>query len=121
MTFSKFFLHSTTPKVKTKTEVETFEKAFDYDGLGEIENGTFTKQLLLPEFLPNTNVDLCKTVQISYELIVEAETIGFHCNVIAKVPITIGTVPLKFDQVAVSASDVSPFIDASAPPLDICE
>lgn len=110
---------STTPKIKTKTEEEKMAETFDYDGLGAIENTSFTKTLLMPQILPNSNVEFCKTVQISYEVRVRAETAGFSFDVATTIPITIGTVPLKFDDAPLNVSEISPFMDASAPPPDI--
>lgn len=53
-------------------------------------------QLQIPYHIDMSNSHCCRVVQISYELRVEAVTVGCHGNIEITTPITIGSVPLQF-------------------------
>ena len=58
-----------------------------------------------------SNDRFCQVVAISYLIEVEAEASGMHLNQKIRLPITIGTVPLRFD----NQSETLQMVQPSAP------
>lgn len=65
-----------------------------------VENNTtanFIKEIVVPSTLANTNEFSCRIFQITYEIKVTCMTKGFSINPKVHIPITLGTIPLSFD------------------------
>ncbi|XP_037954291.1 arrestin domain-containing protein 17-like [Teleopsis dalmanni] len=56
-------------------------------------NKQFTYHLHVPA-TPPTCFNLCRLIQIAYEVMVEAKVVGYHANQVISTPVTIGNVPL---------------------------
>lgn len=104
------------PKSKKKVETETVVQFFA-EGVPKLSSDTFVKNVKLPKTLPKSNKKSCDIIQVSYELKVEAEVLGFHLDIDFKYPITLGSIP--FVEVNPElASAGSKFPIASAPTDD---
>jgi hypothetical protein len=88
---------SVIPVQKTKHEVQKLGSTYT-EGCDAESNKTINQNIKVPSFLPNTNTRHCKTIEISYDLTVEAEVSGFHENILFKFPIVIGNVSLDANQ-----------------------
>ncbi|EDW59558.1 arrestin domain-containing protein 3 [Drosophila virilis] len=86
----------------------------------------FTYWLRVPATAP-TCFNLCKIIQIAYQVEVEARVKGCHRNEVITIPITLGSVPLSehahmqprgFEGQPPQALDAKALAPASAPPAD---
>jgi hypothetical protein len=68
-----------------------------HEGVGKMQTATIAKDFLIPPKIATSNAKYCEILQISYELVVEAEMPGCRRNFKIAVPITIGSIPLNFD------------------------
>uniref|UniRef100_A0A1B0GIA7 Putative signal transduction n=1 Tax=Lutzomyia longipalpis TaxID=7200 RepID=A0A1B0GIA7_LUTLO len=84
---------SQTPRTKTKEETLTISEG-RISGMKKKQSGKFEQHLQIPP-LPPTSVSLCRIITISYEVKIEAKVSGAHLNPVVKIPITLGTVPLR--------------------------
>uniref|UniRef100_A0A1L8DK69 Putative arrestin domain-containing protein 3 n=1 Tax=Nyssomyia neivai TaxID=330878 RepID=A0A1L8DK69_9DIPT len=85
---------SQTPRPKTKEETLTITEA-RISGLKKKEqSGKFEQHLQIPP-LPPTSLSLCRIITVSYEVKIEAKVSGAHLNPVLKIPVTLGTVPLR--------------------------
>lgn len=98
------------PKLKTKTELNKILEVL-IEGASELSTKRIQKELPLPHVLTSSTLELCKIIKISYDLRVEFETSGCHCNPFFDIPITIGVIPLDIEAFPFS------FTEATAPTL----
>lgn len=66
------------------------------DGAQGKDIKTIQKAIPIPQIAVGSNTRYCNVVQICYELEVEAKVPGCCKNVVMKIPITIGAIPLRF-------------------------
>lgn len=85
--------HSQTPSTKTKNELVVIQER-RAGGVAKMDHGRFQVVLPIPPE-PPTNTNLCKVINITYEVKVEAKIAGPHQSPCIRIPITIGTVPLN--------------------------
>lgn len=62
------------------------------EGVGQNSTVKFEKCIQLPITMLKTNKDICKVIEVTYDLKVIASTDGFHFDVNIIIPITIGSV-----------------------------
>lgn len=67
-------------------------------GVEKKTTASFNKQLVIPSNLTNTNVLFSKIIQITYEIRVTCKTKGYRYNPKVYIPITLGSIPLFFDE-----------------------
>ena len=84
---------SLSPYYSKKLEVEKLDEAVG-SGVKKSSIAVLEKYLRIPEIKFNSNSRLCKIVQVTYEVKVDAKVSGFIHNMSLIIPITIGTVPL---------------------------
>ncbi|GAB0088640.1 arrestin domain-containing protein 3 [Sergentomyia squamirostris] len=99
---------SQTPSIKSKEETITVTEARSA-GLKKKQNGKFQQFLQIPP-LPPTSLTLCRVITVSYEVKVEARVSGAHLNPVVKIPVTLGTVPLRdnvFPIIPVNSTEIS--------------
>ena len=70
----------------------------DAQGVDKKTTANFNKQLVVPLILTSTNTMNCKVFHITYEIKVTCKTQGCSMSPKIKFPITLGSVPLSFDQ-----------------------
>jgi len=108
--------NSQTPERKTKLNKESVAEAFS-EGVVAGGYARLEATLKIPQILTATNYRYCNIIQVSYELKVQAEVSGCHCNPITlEIPITLGTKPLRLDSGVIS-NFPSPMVP-SAPVLN---
>lgn len=56
--------------------------------------GHIEAQLTIPA-VPPTNIQFCTVLQVSYEIHIVACVGGIHRNAVLRLPVTIGTIPLR--------------------------
>ncbi|CAO1405614.1 unnamed protein product [Diamesa tonsa] len=86
---------SQSPRPKIKIEHGTIKEVFGVGVLNEC-TGQVAISLVVPP-IPPTNISSCKVLKVAYELKVLAKVSGAHRNPFVTIPITIGTIPLSFD------------------------
>jgi len=86
---------SQTPEVRTHMEVKTLTKS-TCRGVksGRIEE--VTGQLTIPEFCQPSVERISSIVKVSYIIQVRANVMGFHRSPKVRLPVVVGTLPLKF-------------------------
>ena len=84
--------HSQSPSRKTREEIVNMAEVRGA-GVKEHGRGNFEMQLAIPP-VPPTNTQFSRVVNVFYLLQVKAHTTGMHRDVIIRIPITIGTIPL---------------------------
>jgi Arrestin (or S-antigen), C-terminal domain len=87
---------SHTPRSRSRNEIDTVAETRQ-PGVARKKSNKFLADLVIPP-IPPTNIILCRVIQISYEVVVEAKVGGAHQNPRVRIPITIGTVPLVQQQ-----------------------
>lgn len=80
------------------------------DGVHKTSNATVEKDIFVPSSIGNSSTKFSRIIQISYDLKVVAEVFGLHHNVEVIVPITIGTVPINFNN-----QDISSYTPVTTP------
>ncbi|XP_059610615.1 arrestin domain-containing protein 3-like [Phlebotomus argentipes] len=95
------------PRSKTIEETLTITEA-RIAGMKKKQSGKFEQHLQIPP-LPPTSLTLCRVITISYEVKIEAKVSGAHLNPVVKIPVTIGTVPLRDNVYAImpASEDIS--------------
>lgn len=89
------------PEKRTKIETLTITEI----KCGKVQKKsatTFDQNIQIPT-LPPSNTNYCRFLNVSYEVRVEALMSGFHSDLIVKIPITLGTIPLNFSNPIPSA------------------
>jgi Arrestin (or S-antigen), C-terminal domain len=86
--------NSQTPTKATKEEVIT-ERKIRCGAMMKKKMGRFDQTIAIPT-VPPSNMNYCRVLNVSYEIQVKAKVDGMHKNLELKLPITIGTVPLRF-------------------------
>lgn len=82
---------------KIKVEPEEVIKT-QYGGVGRGDEKTYNTEITLPLALLSSSAKICRVIQVSYELKVEAVAKGFHHrNVNIVLPIEIGSIPINFN------------------------
>lgn len=84
-------------RVKTKEEVVTETALRLAEGIDALQSGRFCMQLTVPPVAP-TNIFQCRVLTVSYEVRVILIPSGLHRKTFLCLPITIGTIPLEFDE-----------------------
>lgn len=94
----KKYIHynSQTPRRRTRERIESAAEV-RLGGVPGKSKGNFEAQLIIPS-VPPTNIAFCRVIQVSYEIHVVAKVGGIHRSPLLRLPITIGTVPLQFQQ-----------------------
>lgn len=82
-------LRSNVPYPKTKLQVSTVAE-METDGIKGAGSVTLDKLLLMPQTMFTSNKRFCNVIQVSYELIVEAEVSGCRGGIEIRIPITVG-------------------------------
>lgn len=90
------FTSSSTPSSKTNYQTEVMAEV-NCDGARGKDVKTINKSITIPQIAVSSNTRYCNVVQIFYEIEIEAKIPGCHKNVLVKIPITIGAIPLRFD------------------------
>lgn len=75
---------------------------------------TIETELMVPQIMPSSDDKYCRVVQISYEVRVEGSISDFHGNAVIIIPITIGAIPLNFNQTMGNGSAPHQAIAASS-------
>jgi hypothetical protein len=91
-----FRFTSDTPHSKSRCETEKMVSICT-EGVGEAKSKTIEKMLVIPGIMLSSNERYCRVVQVFYVVKVEAISSGCHNNPELTIPITIGTVPLNFN------------------------
>lgn len=86
------------------------------DGVAGTGVKTIQKAIPIPPIAVSTNTRFCNVVQISYELEVESKVPGCRKNVVTRMPITVGAIPINFGNVDYSTNFVP-----SAPMPEPCK
>lgn len=105
---------SQVPSTKTKLELDVVQERRSC-GVPKKTQRTFEVVVAIPP-IPPTNTNLCKVIEIAYEVKVEAKIRGPHSNPYVVMPVTIGTVPLNRN-----APDPKTPSIRTAPAPPICE
>lgn len=84
---------SQVPSTQTKLELDVVQERRSA-GVPKKTQRTFEAVIAIPP-IPPTNTNLCKVIEIAYEVKVEAKICGPHSNPFVQMPVTIGTVPLN--------------------------
>lgn len=84
--------YSQAPYPKRKVQVSTIAVIVT-DGIRGVGSVTIDKLLLLPQTMLVSNKRFCNVIQVSYELVVEAEVSGCHGGIEISIPITVGLEP----------------------------
>ena len=94
----KKYIHynSQTPRRRTRERIESAAEV-RHAGVPGKSKGNIEAQLIIPS-VPPTNIAFCRVIQVSYEIHVVAKVGGIHRSSLLRLPITIGTVPLQFQQ-----------------------
>lgn len=85
----------------------------DAQGVEKRTTVNFNKQLIVPIILTSTNTMNCNVLQITYEIKVTCMTQGCSMSPTVKFPITLGNIPLSFDQTLQSNMAQLPLLNAS--------
>lgn len=94
----KYFLLISSNDPYQNTKLVTFTIAEGIvDGISGPGSSTVEKLLLLPKVMLASNKRICKVIQVSYELNVEAEVSGCYKSIEVIIPITIGPEPIVTD------------------------
>jgi len=90
--------HSLYPEMKTKVEVETVAEIF-VEGVNAKSMKKIEVPMNIPQILATTNNRYSNVLQLTYELKVKAIRSGCcQTDVRLAIPITLGLIPLNFDQ-----------------------
>lgn len=102
------------PSSKTKLELDVVQERRT-GSVRKKDQRSFEVHIAIPP-IPPTNLNLCKVIEIAYEVKVEAKVSGPHASPFVLIPVTIGTVPLNRN----TPDPKTPSI-VTAPALPICE
>lgn len=97
----------TSSKTKEKEQVMVEART---EGVVAGGTKTFQVSMMIPK-VQNSNDRFCQVITITYFIEVEAESTGMHTNHSIRLPITIGTAPLTFD----NQIEVGQMVQPSAP------
>lgn len=106
---------SQVPSTQTKLELDVVQERRS-GGVPKKTQRTFEVVVAIPP-IPPTNTNLCKVIEIAYEVRVEAKICGPHSNPFVQMPVTIGTVPLNRN----APDPQTPSILTAAADSPICE
>lgn len=98
------------PQCSKKKEKEQVMVEARTEGVVAGGSKTFQVSMMIPK-VQNSNDKFCQVVTITYCIEVEAESTGMHTNHSIRLPITIGTVPLTFN----NQIEVGQVVQPSAP------
>lgn len=70
------------------------------NGIKSRSSGKIKKGFIVPH-IPTSNMTYCAVIEISYELKIVGKISGLHFSPKVKFPITVGTIPIQIDQLAV--------------------
>jgi Arrestin (or S-antigen), C-terminal domain/Arrestin (or S-antigen), N-terminal domain len=121
--------NSNTPRSKTKHEHEKLIQS-QFGGCKRGQQKPYQCNLTLPSTLLKSNAKICRVVQVSYEVKIEAVASGCCSNnIVFRIPITIGSIPLDLNppvpmqayaqQNQIKTAPSSQLMPASAPLLDL--
>lgn len=85
--------NSQTPRRKIRQRIEIAAEVKNV-GVPAKSKGNVQALLTIPS-VPPTNIAFCRVLQVSYEIQVVACVGGIHRNPVLRLPLTIGTVPLR--------------------------
>jgi len=88
---------SQTPSRKTYVDSSKLVKMCIEEGVYASGSNKFERDLKIPEDLISSNSNYCKTIQVCYELQVEGGDPESNDNLVVRIPITIGSIPLNID------------------------
>ncbi|XP_070495151.1 arrestin domain-containing protein 3-like [Chironomus tepperi] len=91
----QMIVYNSPQQSKTKEKEEVIIEARG-EGVLAAHSKTLQAALTIPKVI-NSNDKFCQVVTVTYCIEVEAESTGLHTNHKIRLPITIGTVPLTFD------------------------
>jgi Arrestin (or S-antigen), C-terminal domain/Arrestin (or S-antigen), N-terminal domain len=106
---------SHTPETKVRTVKEMIAEC-SAPGIGPTGEIDFVAELPIPSVLPTSNDRYCRVIQVTYELVVIADTDGLcHNNVEFDFPIALGNVSTQPGELMPSSSSGYPSVIPSAP------
>lgn len=83
---------------KKKLEIHNLAVSFT-DGIRKTRTATVEKDIVVPLSAESSSLKYSRIIQISYELRVIAELFGLYRNLEIVIPVTIGTIPLIFQDI----------------------
>lgn len=75
------------------------------DGVDAHKTGRFSMQLTIPPVAP-TNMFQCRVLTVSYEIHLILNPSGLHRKTFLALPITIGTIPLSFEEESLEFNNI---------------
>lgn len=69
-----------------------------FEGVRAASDALIQRDFMIPQIMVTSNSRYCNVVQVSYELVVEADVSGCHTNLEVRIPIVIGSVPIISEQ-----------------------
>ncbi|CAG9797198.1 unnamed protein product [Chironomus riparius] len=104
----------TSPQQSRSKENETVVIEAITEGVSAGSSKTIQAGLNIPRVV-NSNDKFCQVITVTYSIEVEAESTGLHTNHKIRLPITIGTVPLTFNNQYESAQMAQPSAPVAEP------
>lgn len=87
------------------------------EGVSKLSSDTIVKNLKLPKTLIKSNKRSCDIIQVSYELKIEGQVLGFHLDIDFNFTIAMGSIPFAVTKTDEDSAENN-FPGASAPAID---
>lgn len=78
-----------------------------FKGVSASSDVSIQRDFMIPPIMVMSNSRYCNVIQVSYEIVVEADVSGCHTNLEVRIPIVIGSVPIISEQIMTDAAQMN--------------